>query len=51
MKTFKDMRQEMMTTGDANIPKDTQNMGTKRKQKPLTRHYVEVMGKRKKQIK
>ena len=51
MKTFQDMRNEMMTTGDAGIPQDTANMGPKKKQKPLTRHYVEIMGKRKKQIK
>ena len=51
MKTFHQMRQEMMTAGDAGIPQDTANMKPKRKQKPLTRHYVEVMGKRKKAIK
>ena len=51
MKTFQDMRNEMMTTGDAGIPQDTANMEPKKKQKPITKHYVEVMGKRKKQIK
>ena len=51
MKDFKDLRNETMTAGDAGIPQDTKNMGQKRKQKPLTRHYVEIMGKRKKQIK
>ena len=53
MKKFKDVRSEMMTTGDAGIPQDTQNMGPKKKRKtqPLTRHYVEIMGKRKRQIK
>ena len=53
MKDFKDMRSENMTTADAGIPQDTSNMKPKkkRKTKPLTRHYVEVMGKRKKQIK
>jgi len=51
MKNFKDLRNEMMTAGDAGIPQDTANMKPKKKQKPLTRHYVEIMGKRKKQIK
>ena len=51
MKTFHQMRQEMMTAGDAGIPQDTSNMKPKRKQKPLTRHYVEVMGKRKRTLK
>lgn len=51
MKSFYQLRQEMMTAGDAGIPQDTSNMKPKRKQKPLTRHYVEVMGKRKRTIK
>ena len=52
MKSFHDLRKEMMTAGDAGIPQDTSNMQPKkRKQQALTRHYVEVMGKRKKQIK
>ena len=51
MKTFVQIRNEMMTSGDAGIPQDTANMKPKRKQKPLTRNYVEIMGKRKKQIK
>ena len=51
MKSFYQLRQEMMTTADAGIPKDTANMKPKRKQKPLTRHYVEVMGKRKRTLK
>jgi hypothetical protein len=50
MKDFKKMRLEMTTTGDAGIPQDTANMKPKKKQKPLTRHYVEIMGKRKKQV-
>ena len=54
-KSFKQYRkevEEMMTAGDAGIPHDTKNMQPKkRKQKPLTRHYVEVMGVRKRQIK
>ena len=55
-KSFKHYRkevEEMMTAGDAGIPHDTKNMQPKkkRKQKPLTRHYVEVMGVRKRQIK
>jgi hypothetical protein len=50
MKDFKDIRNETMTTADAGIPKDTANMGNKkRKTQPLTRNYIEVMGKRKKQ--
>lgn len=52
MKEFKQLRQEMMTTGDAGIPQDTANMQPKKKRKtrPLTRNYIEVMGKRKKHI-
>ena len=53
MKKFKKVREEMMTTGDANIPKDTKNMqpNKKRKTSTLTRNYIEVMGKRKKLVK
>ena len=54
MKEFKDFRETAaMSTADAGIPQDTSNMKPrkKRQMKPLTRHYVEVMGKRKKQIK
>ena len=51
MKEFKELRSEMTTAGDAGIPQDTSNMKPKNKKKPLTRHYVEIMGKRKKQIK
>ena len=53
MKDFKDVRTEMMTAGDAGIPQDTKNMQPKKKRKtrPLTRHYVEVMGVRKRHIK
>ena len=53
MKKFKDVREEMMTTGDAGIPQDTKNMKDKKKRKTqsLTRNYIEVMGKRKKLIK
>ena len=51
MKTFKDLRSEMTTAGDAGIPQDTSTMKPKRKKKPLTRHYVEVMGVRKRQVK
>ena len=48
MKDFKELRNEMTTAGDAGIPQDTKNMKPKRKTKPLTRNYIEVMGKRKK---
>jgi hypothetical protein len=52
MKTFKDIKNEMMTTGDAGIPQDTANMGRKKnKPKVLTRNYIEIMGKRKKLVK
>ena len=51
MKNFKDLRSEMMTASDAGIPQDTKNMKPKRKTQPLTRHYVEIMGKRKKLVK
>jgi len=52
MKTFVDIRNEMMTAGDAGIPQDTANMQPKKKRKtrPITRNYVEVLGKRKKHI-
>lgn len=50
MKSFKELRKETTTTGDAGIPQDTSNMKPKKKLKPLTRHYVEIMGKRKKQV-
>lgn len=55
-KSFKQYRkevEEMMTAGDAGIPQDTSNMVPKKKRKPkvLTRNYIEVMGKRKRQIK
>jgi len=54
MKTFKQMfDEEMMTTGDAGIPQDTKDMEQKKKKKysVLTRNYIEVNGKRKKQFK
>jgi len=51
MKTFKDLKTEMMTAGDAGIPQDTANMKPKKRMKPLTRNYIEVMGKRKKAVK
>ena len=54
-KSFKQYRkevEEMMTAADAGIPKDTANIGQKkRKPKVLTRNYIEIMGKRKKLIK
>ena len=45
--------EEMMTTGDAGIPQDTKDAmpKKKRKQAVLTRSYIEVNGKRKKQVK
>ena len=46
MKSFKEF-EEMVTTADAGIPKDTKDMGRKRKHKVLTRSFIEVMGKRK----
>ena len=48
MKSFYQLRQEMMTTGDVNIPKDTSTMGKKRQYQVQTRNFVEVLGKRKK---
>ena len=48
MKSFYQMRQEMMTTGDGNSPKDTSTMGKKRQYQVQTRNFVEVLGKRKK---
>ncbi len=47
MKSFKEF-EEMTTTVDAGIPKDTATMGKrKRKHKVLTRSFIEIMGKRK----
>lgn len=51
MKTFKQFDEEMMTTGDAGIPQDTKDMMPKKKKKPLTRHYIEIAGKLRKQSK
>ena len=48
MKSFVELRNEMMTTGDVNIPKDTSTMGKKRQYQVQTRNFVEVLGKRKK---
>jgi len=57
MKTFKQMYDEMMaesptmTAADAGIPHDTKDMGKKkRRPKILTRSYIEIMGKRKRQV-
>lgn len=52
MKTFKQFNEEpTMTTGDVGIPHDTKDMMPKKKKKPLTRHYIEVAGKFRKQAK
>ncbi len=53
MKTFKTFSEEMTTTADAGIPADTKDMGPKKrkKYKILTRGYLEIGGKRKKQVK
>jgi hypothetical protein len=45
MKKFKAFKEEMTTTVDAGIPQDTKNMGSKRKRAPITRRYIEIMGK------
>lgn len=46
MKTFKEF-QEMTTAGDAGIPQDTKDMGSKkRRHKVISRNFIEVMGKR-----
>jgi len=51
MKTFKQMCDEMMTAADAGIPHDTKDAvfikKKKKKPKVMTRHYIEVSGKRK----
>lgn len=49
MKKFKEFRvkEEMTTTGDAGIPQDTSNMGPKKKRYPITRRFIEIMGKMK----
>lgn len=54
MKSFKEFKEEMMTTADAGIPKDTATMGPPKKKKRykiLTRNFIEVGGKKKKQVK
>lgn len=49
MKSFVDLRKEMMTSADAGIPQDTANMGPRKKKLyPITRRFIEVNGKRKK---
>ena len=51
MKNFKEFRvkEEMTTTADAGIPQDTANMGPrKRKRYPITRRFIEIMGRMKK---
>lgn len=45
MKKFKQYSEEMTTAADAGIPHDTANMGPKKKRAPITRRYIEVMGK------
>ena len=51
MKSFKEFS-ETVTTGDAGIPQDTADMGSKKKRsKIITRSYIEVMGKKKKIMK
>lgn len=51
MKTFKQMYDEQMTAAAAGIPADTKNMGPKKKRKYaiMTRNYIEIAGKRKRQ--
>ena len=44
MKKFKAFA-EMTTAADAGIPADTKDMGSKRKRAPITRRYIEIMGK------
>jgi len=53
MKTFKQFAEDMTTAADAGIPQDTANMGPKKKKKYkiLTRNFIEVNGKKKKQVK
>jgi hypothetical protein len=53
MKTFRQFGEEMMTTGDAGIPQDTKNMEPKKKKKYkiLTRNFIEINGKKKRQVK
>ena len=52
MKTFKQMYDEQMNAAAAGIPADTKNMGPKKKRKfqIMTRNYIEIAGKRKKQV-
>lgn len=52
MKPFKQFVEEMTTAADAGIPQDTKNMGPRKKKKyPLTKHYIEINGNRKKLVK
>lgn len=50
MKKFKEFAAEEVTTAaDAGIPHDTANMGPrKRKRYPITRRFIEVMGRMRK---
>ena len=50
MKKFKEFAAEdAMTTAAAGIPQDTANMGPrKRKRYPITRRFIEVMGRMRK---
>lgn len=46
MKKFKEFAEEMTTTADAGIPQDTANMGPRKKKRyPISRRFIEVMGK------
>jgi len=48
MKTFKQHHEDAMTAADAGIPHDTKDMGSKKKKnKILTRSFIEIAGKRK----
>lgn len=56
MKSFKEFDEEVMTTGPGiagTSPDDPADWvhGKKKKRKPLTRHYIEVAGKLKRQSK
>lgn len=52
MKTFKEFQREMVTTADVpgtgDDPATWIRPGKKRKQNLITRHYIEINGKRKK---
>jgi hypothetical protein len=52
VKNFKELREEMAANNTTNVASTPTAMNmTFRKTRPVTRHYIEVMGKRKRLLK